>query len=637
MSFDLEKEIGILEEDIKEEEIQLNDINKLYNQIPKNNLKKEKNIKSRIKSLNDISNIIIKIDNINKISNPIDKLSSITSLFQTEPIPNPFLKKYLINQLITEELLRLIEESFLNIKYPIFQGKILMTIFDQLNNDNIQDIEIISKYFQLYSILVTDLYKEFPNLNGVNDLIKKNKEDDYTKKFRFIELLPEFLFKKILTTIFDNKNNKNINEIKKEEEHGYINKLNSDDKNILNIYEKLILYVNKTISNTSELISLISSQINNEKNEYKINKNIIIKFILNNLFEKLILFSISEKSSLEINESSRLLIILFIHRTSEQMNEFNKNYQYDSLKNISFYDFIKYYISNTPKEKEIITGQKKFDDKIIDKLKKDLLNEKNIESNKTEEILENITLMIKDIISLFEAFRTFGIIDKLLIECCKNILNVFKEIYKNKIDVLYDQKTISIQNFLFITNLLYNFSIISKTEFEIFIDRIILYDESLQKQISKPLKSFNKELNDLFKDFQIALLSKIRFEKIFQLFNYNNLKNGNDSEEIKKTFNEENEFWSNIITTFDIIKANKDLIQSIMNEVTKSFIKELSSIVLNNIEKSDIEGKNLDVLIDKTKFFVGNNFMNEDNIDEENKKNILKLYSYLDNLYMNKK
>ena len=637
MSFDLEKEIGILEEDIKEEEIQLNDINKLYNQIPKNNLKKEKNIKSRIKSLNDISNIIIKIDNINKISSPIEKLSSITSLFQTESIPNPFLKKYLINQLITEELLKLIEESFLSIKYPIFQGKILMTIFDQLNNDNIQDIEIISQYLQLYSILVTDLYKEFPNLNGVHDLIKKNKEDDYAKKFKFIEILPEFLFKKILTTIFDNKNNKNINEIKKEEEHGYLNKLNSNDKNILNIYEKLILYINKTISNTSELISLISSQINNEKKEFTINKNIIIKFLINNLFEKLILFSISEKSSLEINNSSRLLIILFIHRTSEQMNEFNKNYQYDSLKNISFYDFIKYYTSNTPKEKEIITVQKKFVDKIIDKLKKDLLNEKNMESNKTEEILENITLMIKDIISLFEAFRTFGIIDKLLIETCKNILNIFKDIYKIKIDVLYNQKTISIQNFLFTTNLLYNFSIVSKTEFEIFIDRIILYDESFKSQISKPLMSFNKELNDLFKDFQIALLSKMRFEKIFQLFNYNNLKNGNDSEEIKKTFNEENKFWSNIITTFDNIKANKDLIQSIMNEVTKSFIKELSLIVLNNIEKSDIEGKNLDVLIDKTKFFVENNFMNEDNIDEENKKNILKLYSYLDNLYMNKK
>ena len=45
------------------------------------------------------------------------------------------------------------------------------------------------------------------------------------------------------------------------------------------------------------------------------------------------------------------------------------------------------------------------------------------------------------------------------------------------------------------------------------------------------------------------------------------------------------------------VLKNKDLIKSIMNEVTKSFIKELSSIVLNNIEKSDIEGKNLDVLI----------------------------------------
>ena len=41
---------------------------------------------------------------------------------------------------LEKEILKLIEESLLNIKYPIFQGKILMTIFEQINNDKRQDI-----------------------------------------------------------------------------------------------------------------------------------------------------------------------------------------------------------------------------------------------------------------------------------------------------------------------------------------------------------------------------------------------------------------------------------------------------------------------------------------------------------------
>ena len=49
MSFDLEKEITNLEEEINEDEMQLNNINKLYNKIPKDiyfkNKKNEKNIK----------------------------------------------------------------------------------------------------------------------------------------------------------------------------------------------------------------------------------------------------------------------------------------------------------------------------------------------------------------------------------------------------------------------------------------------------------------------------------------------------------------------------------------------------------------------------------------------------------------
>ena len=638
MSFDLEKEILNLEEEINEDETQLNNINKLYYKIPKgkffNNKNNEKNIKEKINSLISTSNIITKLEKINDISNPIEKLNSIISLFKTETISNSFLKKYIINELVTNDILKLIEESLLNIKYPIFQGKILMTIFEQINNDKRQDIEILSLYFQLYSILVTDMYKEFTNFNRVDELIKKNSENNNIKKCKFIEILSEFIFKKILATIFDEKNEEINTEIQRGDENSCIKKLNPEDKKIYYKYEKLILYINKAISNTSELISLISSQINGENKENNMNKNIMMKFFISNLFEKVILFSLSEKSSFEINNSSRLLIILLINKTNEQMNEFNNNYKYDSLNNISFYDFICYYTSKTEKEKDIIKGQKDFIENIVQYLKKDILNEKIIELNKTEEILEYFSLIIKDIISIFETFRTKEIIDKLLKTSCQNVLNIFKDVYQNKIYAL--QNKIKIENILFMTNLLYNFSLICTNEFDFFLERINSYDETFKNDIKDILDNFKKEVKDLYKNYKGELLLLIKFEKIIQLFNYQNLKEGNSSENIKNTFDEENKFWLNINITFDKIQANKDLVKNVIGNVAKNLIKDLSNIVLNNIEKSDIEGKNLDVLIEKTKFFLENNFKDED-IDEESQKNKIKLFSYLDNLYMNKK
>ena len=85
------------------------------------------------------------------------------------------------------------------------------------------------------------------------------------------------------------------------------------------------------------------------------------------------------------------------------------------------------------------------------------------------------------------------------------------------------------------------------------------------------------------------------------------------------------------------IKANRKIYKYIETEVVKCFINSLIKKALNNIEKDDIKGKNLDILIDKTKFFIEDNFLTDENvISEENEKDIKKLYSYLDNLFMNK-
>ena len=635
MSFDIEKEILNLDKEITEDENQLNSLNILYNKLPKNSLfqKPEINIKESINSLINTSNILTKIDKIKQSPNPKEKLFLTSELFRTEKISNKFLKQYIIESLITEDILKLIEESFLSIKYPIFQGKILMTIFDQLNLDNKSELEIIHFYFELYSYLIIDKYEEFPNFGTVNDLIVKNNENNYNKKFEFIEILSEIIFKKILATIFVESNDDIL--IEKEEGKIYINKLNPKEKIILYKFEKIILYINKALANTSELISLTGNQNQNQKEinkEKNINKNLMIKFLLSNLFEKIILFLISEKSNLEINNSSILLIILLVHKIQEQMDEYNSNYQYDSLNNISFYDLIKYYISNTQKEKDIIKGQKKFNENIINKIKE------NIEMNKTEEVLQNINLMIKDIISLFETFRTYQIFEELLITSNKKIINIFQEIYKNKIDTLFNKdNNILKDNILFTTNLLYNYYLLCDNNFKIFLSRFDLFDENFKNKISKELNDLIKEIKELYNDYKLALVSKIKFEKIISLFNYQNLKAGNDLNSIKNNFNETNEFWDKIKNILDNIQANKELIKSIVNNITKNFVKDLSIIVLNNIEKGNLEGNNLDVLIEKTKFFLENNFMSEDNVEDENKKDILKLYSYLDNLYLNKK
>ena len=643
MSFDLDKEILELDKEINVEDNQLNDLNKLYNQFPKdnyiNNKKGEKNIKDTLKSLNNISSIITDIDKIEESPNPTDKLFLLSSLFKQEKISNVFIKKNIVNKLISEDILKIIEESFLNIKYPIFNGKILMTTYDQLIIDNKPDLEIISFYFDLFSYLVTDFYKEFANYGSVNDLIIQNNENNYSNKIKFLEILPEIIFKKIFVTIFQESKDNDIY-TQKEEGKLYYDKLSKNEKKLLNLFENLILYIDKAITNTSELISLIANQmeINEEKNKINLNKNIMIKYILNNLMEKLILFLISEKSNLEINNNtSILLMILLIHKTNEQMNEYNNNYQYDSLKNISLYDFIKYYISNTSTEENIIKGQKKFNENIINKLK-EKIQENNYELNKTEDIVENINLMVKDIISIFEVFRSYKIIKELLMSSCKEILNIFKTIYKAKIDFLFNKNnTISIEHILFITNLLYNIDLTLNNEFDSFLARINLFEENYKNTIAKELNNFIQETKELYNDFKIALLSKIKFEQLINLYNYKNLKEGNDLNDIKKAFNEINEYYNKIKTVLDNIQANKILVKSIINDVAKNFIKELTLIVLNNIEKGDLEENNLDILIEKTKLFAENNFMNEDNVDDDIKKDIFKLNSYLDNLYLNKK
>ena len=640
MSFDINKEISKISKDLNEDENELNHFNSIYNQIPKNilnNPQKENNSKNKLDSLINTFEIITKIDKIKEEENPIQKLHLLKSLFLTNNVSNTDLRQIIISKLITEDILKNIEQSLFNINYPMFNGKMLMTIYEQLNSTNKNDLEIISLYFEIYSYISNNIYKEFPNYGAINTLLLKNKDND--KQFYFMDMISEFLFKKVLATIFYNENKNNNNYIQNQNEMpGYLKKLSNQEKNFLYEYEKLISYLNKIISNTSELFSIIINKANEDKKkEFKFNRDITLKNIISCLMEKIIIFLTSEKSPLDLSNRSSLLIILLIQKTNEQVIEFIKNYQYDSFKNISLYDYIKYYISDN--SHELIQRQNDFNSNIILKLKDYISKEQESKTYKTEDLLDYITMIIKDIFSIYETFRTYSIIDDLLMPSLNDIFLIFKNYYDNESNYGINKQNLSLNDSLFLINLLYNYLNICSNEFDFFLKkRINLYEKSIIDKMTETFTDFKTEIDELFNDFSTYTLDKIRFDKIIKLYDYESLKKGNNIEEIKNIFNEENNAWFKIKIILHKIKADRKIYKYVETDVVKIFVDSLSQKVLNNIEKSEIEGKNLDILIDKTKFFIEDNFLTDENeITEENKKKIQKLFSYLDNLFMNKK
>ena len=636
MDFNLEKEISLINQEINNEKEQLNKLNKVFEQIPKNiinNLsKKTKDLKLNLNSLSNTNDIITKLDEIKEAANLNKKLNLLKSLLLSNKITSPYLKKIIITKLVSEIEIKNIEQSLLNIKYPMFDGKMLMASFEQLNISNKNDLELISLYLEIYIYLANDIYKGFDNYGTSNTIIKNNEKKD---KFYFMEMISDLLFKKILSIFYyENKNNiQNPNEMP-----NYLKKLSNNEIKILFDYEKLISYLNKIISNTSELFSLLINKEkgdneNKENKEFILNKNIGLKNIMNNLFEKLIIYLISEKTPLDISSCSNLLKILLIQKTHEQASEFIKIYQYDSFKNIYLFDYIKYFINDN--SSELIKTQKEFNSNIILKLKEKIQKEQDSQTYKTEDILDFITMILKDILSIYETFRTYTIIGELLIPSCNDILSIFKGYYEY--EITYREKNLSLDSF-FIINLIYNFLYICSNEFEIFLERINLFGKSVIDKISDAFYNFKENINELFKDFITFIIAKIKFDKILQLYEFENLQKGNIIEDINKAFIEENKFWFSIKLFLNKIKSNKNLYKYIEIDIVKRFVDILSKIVLKNIDTNDIEGKNLDILIDKTKFFIEDNFLSEENeINNENKESIQKLYSYLDNLFMNKK
>ena len=97
--------------------------------------------------------------------------------------------------------------------------------------------------------------------------------------------------------------------------------------------------------------------------------------------------------------------------------------------------------------------------------------------------------------------------------------------------------------------------------------------------MTETFTDFKTEIDELFNDFSTYTLDKIRFDKIIKLYDYESLKKGNNIDEIKNIFNEENNTWFKIKIILHKIKADRKIYKYVETDVVKIFVDSLSQKV----------------------------------------------------------
>ena len=110
-------------------------------------------------------------------------------------------------------------------------------------------------------------------------------------------------------------------------------------------------------------------------------------------------------------------------------NDFNedtlmKNYKYDILKNSSLNDWIKCSL-----DKEIVSiiekNQKSYVDYMIEQIKSKIKTQIDKKTFIDDDIIDTIKLLIKDIVDIYTIFRSFTVIDNVLLYAITKIISLF--------------------------------------------------------------------------------------------------------------------------------------------------------------------------------------------------------------------
>ena len=285
----IEEQINELNNRINIEKKEIEEIENIIKEIPEEMIQEyssnKENEDESLETLEETLLIMKQIDKIKNINDIDEILDSLNIIMNSEIIDYSF-KKDILKDTIKNDFYTKIESGLISIKFPIFDGQLLIGIFENIKQNNYYNL--IKKYISVISSI----------------------SQNYN----------ELIFKRMITSILNKENLKD-------------NKKNKES--LIDLLDTIISYLSKCLSNSSELFNLIST---NDSENFDILS--IIKYISNNLFSKIVLLFISNEY-FQLSNLNYIEKIKVIQKITEFNEELLTSYHYDSLKNISLYDWIK--------------------------------------------------------------------------------------------------------------------------------------------------------------------------------------------------------------------------------------------------------------------------------------------------------
>ena len=471
----IEEQINKLNNRINIEKKEIEEIENIIKEIPQEMIQEyssnKENEDESLETLEETLLIMKQIDKIKNINDIDEILDSLNIIMNSEIIDYSF-KKDILKDTIKNDFYTKIESGLISIKFPIFDGQLLIGIFENIKQNNYYNL--IKKYISVISS-ISQNYKEEANYGNIKKIEKKEGD-----------IISELIFKRMITSILNKENLKD-------------NKKNKES--IIDLLETIISYLSKCLSNSSELFNLIST---NDSENFDILS--IIKYISNNLFSKIVLLFISNEN-FQLSNLNYIEKIKVIQKITEFNEELLTSYHYDSLKNISLYDWIKDNIEN--EINEINENQKRFSNYMVDKIKEKINNEIEKKTYEIEEVMDLIKMIIKDNQNLYICIRNYKVMENIIIPSIGDIIKVFRIFYNNDVNIFNFRKNeMSKENILFIANILSHFMNFINGFFSNFYERTSLFDISFNEKTSELSIISLKEITEL-QELYSKLMSKL--------------------------------------------------------------------------------------------------------------------------------
>ena len=564
----IDREIEKLQKEIEIDEQNEKLIDDFLNSLPKDLINKDNNNNDDIKKkLSQISTSTSSIEEI---------LSSINALLLTSSSEDTLL--LLKDILYKDKIKTKIENSLVNIRFPIFDGMMTINAIDKIKSTHEKDLNIIITYFKILKSM-SFLRKDRSNLTGK---ITKEDFDD--------EIISDFLYKKIISSLI------------------------SLDTFTLNDIDVIFNYITKALSNISEMLLALQIEIDSPA------KLSIISYISNNILSRLSLFLLSspkgDLSSLDMISLTKLL---------QASNDFNedtlmKNYKYDILKNSSLNDWIKFSL-----DKEIVViiekNQKSYVEHMIEQIKSKIKTQIDKKTFIDDDIIDTIKLLIKDIVDIYTIFRSFTVIDNVLLYAISKIISLFTSL----------SRTNDLNTKVYIFNISFSYRLFHNKFFPNFENRLSLYPSDLIEKFSSLLIKTTNDIEVVIDDFSRSISKLINLSDMIMLFAVNNISTGNTNNKINSVFNIANDQLKLLSKAFSITSSQSQsieyIVEALFGWLSHGLNKNIDAVIKSNVACADIE-----LLVNKMKEFI-DDVLNE-GVNGQIRKSVNDIYNMLDRLIM---